>query len=97
MNSLRCFCVPYIQSKRIQCFSNSGVLGAVYFNSSEIQGTLSLISPAGSEASGPQLLPVRALNEVFIGESLSSRYLDDCDWECRIQRFSTSFDSFIQF
>uniref|UniRef100_A0A8C6ALY8 NAD kinase 2, mitochondrial n=1 Tax=Monodon monoceros TaxID=40151 RepID=A0A8C6ALY8_MONMO len=25
------------------------------------------------EASGPQLLPVRALNEVFIGESLSSR------------------------
>uniref|UniRef100_A0A8C8YQS9 NAD kinase 2, mitochondrial n=1 Tax=Prolemur simus TaxID=1328070 RepID=A0A8C8YQS9_PROSS len=26
-----------------------------------------------SEASGPQLLPVRALNEVFIGESLSSR------------------------
>ncbi|XP_036135127.1 NAD kinase 2, mitochondrial isoform X3 [Molossus molossus] len=27
----------------------------------------------GSEASGPQLLPVRALNEVFIGESLSSR------------------------
>lgn len=31
--------------------------------------------PAGSEASGPQLLPVRALNEVFIGESLSSRYV----------------------
>ncbi|XP_027702079.1 NAD kinase 2, mitochondrial isoform X2 [Vombatus ursinus] len=27
----------------------------------------------GSEVSGPQLLPVRALNEVFIGESLSSR------------------------
>uniref|UniRef100_A0A4X2JSG8 NAD kinase 2, mitochondrial n=1 Tax=Vombatus ursinus TaxID=29139 RepID=A0A4X2JSG8_VOMUR len=26
-----------------------------------------------SEVSGPQLLPVRALNEVFIGESLSSR------------------------
>uniref|UniRef100_A0A8C5XJP6 NAD kinase 2, mitochondrial n=1 Tax=Microcebus murinus TaxID=30608 RepID=A0A8C5XJP6_MICMU len=26
-----------------------------------------------SETSGPQLLPVRALNEVFIGESLSSR------------------------
>lgn len=31
-------------------------------------------SPSGPEASGPQLLPVRALNEVFIGESLSSRY-----------------------
>uniref|UniRef100_A0A8C6N5K1 NAD(+) kinase n=1 Tax=Mus spicilegus TaxID=10103 RepID=A0A8C6N5K1_MUSSI len=31
------------------------------------------LSAAGSEASGPQLLPVRALNEVFIGESLSSR------------------------
>ncbi|XP_059581206.1 NAD kinase 2, mitochondrial isoform X4 [Alligator mississippiensis] len=28
---------------------------------------------AGSEISGPHLLPVRALNEVFIGESLSSR------------------------
>ncbi|KFV84274.1 hypothetical protein N308_09867, partial [Struthio camelus australis] len=27
-----------------------------------------------SEISGPHLLPVRALNEVFIGESLSSRY-----------------------
>ncbi|NXX97372.1 NAKD2 kinase, partial [Centropus bengalensis] len=28
----------------------------------------------GSDISGPHLLPVRALNEVFIGESLSSRY-----------------------
>ncbi|KFP48354.1 hypothetical protein N323_11356, partial [Cathartes aura] len=27
-----------------------------------------------SDISGPHLLPVRALNEVFIGESLSSRY-----------------------
>ncbi|XP_076407914.1 NAD kinase 2, mitochondrial isoform X1 [Peromyscus maniculatus bairdii] len=41
----------------------------------------------GSEASGPQLLPVRALNEVFIGESLSSRAsyyeisVDDGPWE----------------
>nr|XP_021484449.1 NAD kinase 2, mitochondrial [Meriones unguiculatus] len=40
-----------------------------------------------SEASGPQLLPVRALNEVFIGESLSSRAsyyeisVDDGPWE----------------
>nr|KAF6441590.1 NAD kinase 2, mitochondrial [Rousettus aegyptiacus] len=40
-----------------------------------------------SEASGPQLLPVRALNEVFIGESLSSRAsyyeisIDDGPWE----------------
>ncbi|XP_025723167.1 NAD kinase 2, mitochondrial isoform X2 [Callorhinus ursinus] len=39
------------------------------------------------EASGPQLLPVRALNEVFIGESLSSRAsyyeisVDDGPWE----------------
>ncbi|XP_066095971.1 NAD kinase 2, mitochondrial isoform X3 [Saccopteryx bilineata] len=31
------------------------------------------VHDARSEASGPQLLPVRALNEVFIGESLSSR------------------------
>ncbi|XP_066235169.1 NAD kinase 2, mitochondrial isoform X3 [Saccopteryx leptura] len=31
------------------------------------------VHDAKSEASGPQLLPVRALNEVFIGESLSSR------------------------
>ncbi|XP_038599338.1 NAD kinase 2, mitochondrial [Tachyglossus aculeatus] len=30
-------------------------------------------SSSESEISGPQLLPVRALNEVFIGESLSSR------------------------
>ncbi|NXJ99762.1 NAKD2 kinase, partial [Corythaixoides concolor] len=28
-----------------------------------------------SDISGPHLLPVRALNEVFIGESLSSRYV----------------------
>ncbi|XP_020851550.1 NAD kinase 2, mitochondrial isoform X4 [Phascolarctos cinereus] len=40
-----------------------------------------------SEVSGPQLLPVRALNEVFIGESLSSRAsyyeisVDDGPWE----------------
>ncbi|KAF7460408.1 Hypothetical predicted protein [Marmota monax] len=40
-----------------------------------------------SETSGPQLLPVRALNEVFIGESLSSRAsyyeisVDDGPWE----------------
>ncbi|XP_055457011.1 NAD kinase 2, mitochondrial isoform X2 [Psammomys obesus] len=40
-----------------------------------------------SEASGPQLLPVRALNEIFIGESLSSRAsyyeisVDDGPWE----------------
>ncbi|KAM5264598.1 NAD kinase 2, mitochondrial isoform 2-T2 [Ctenodactylus gundi] len=40
-----------------------------------------------SESSGPQLLPVRALNEVFIGESLSSRAsyyeisVDDGPWE----------------
>ncbi|XP_028915821.1 NAD kinase 2, mitochondrial isoform X4 [Ornithorhynchus anatinus] len=40
-----------------------------------------------SEISGPQLLPVRALNEVFIGESLSSRAsyyeisIDDGPWE----------------
>ncbi|KAM9695109.1 NAD kinase 2, mitochondrial isoform 3-T3 [Trichechus inunguis] len=40
-----------------------------------------------SLASGPQLLPVRALNEVFIGESLSSRAsyyeisVDDGPWE----------------
>ncbi|XP_006876613.1 PREDICTED: NAD kinase 2, mitochondrial [Chrysochloris asiatica] len=40
-----------------------------------------------SVASGPQLLPVRALNEVFIGESLSSRAsyyeisVDDGPWE----------------
>ncbi|XP_036919081.1 NAD kinase 2, mitochondrial isoform X3 [Sturnira hondurensis] len=39
------------------------------------------------EVSGPQLLPVRALNEVFIGESLSSRAsyyeisVDDGPWE----------------
>ncbi|KAK2506372.1 hypothetical protein MC885_015440, partial [Smutsia gigantea] len=31
------------------------------------------VHDARSEISGPQLLPVRALNEVFIGESLSSR------------------------
>ena len=42
-------------------------------------------SAAGSEASGPQLLPVRALNEVFIGESLSSRYLGAHDPERGIQ------------
>ncbi|XP_067172599.1 NAD kinase 2, mitochondrial isoform X1 [Apteryx mantelli] len=40
-----------------------------------------------SEISGPHLLPVRALNEVFIGESLSSRAsyyeisVDDGPWE----------------
>nr|XP_042716136.1 NAD kinase 2, mitochondrial isoform X5 [Chrysemys picta bellii] len=40
-----------------------------------------------SEVSGPHLLPVRALNEVFIGESLSSRAsyyevsVDDGPWE----------------
>ncbi|XP_068952241.1 NAD kinase 2, mitochondrial isoform X3 [Petaurus breviceps papuanus] len=44
-------------------------------------------SVEGSEVSGPQLLPVRALNEVFIGESLSSRAsyyeisVDDGPWE----------------
>jgi hypothetical protein len=43
------------------------------------------LSAAGSEASGPQLLPVRALNEVFIGESLSSRYLGANDPERGIQ------------
>ncbi|KAF1424428.1 NAD kinase 2, mitochondrial, partial [Spheniscus magellanicus] len=31
-----------------------------------------------SDISGPHLLPVRALNEVFIGESLSSRYFAVC-------------------
>ncbi|XP_051660752.1 NAD kinase 2, mitochondrial isoform X2 [Manacus candei] len=41
----------------------------------------------GSDISGPHLLPVRALNEVFIGESLSSRAsyyeisVDDGPWE----------------
>uniref|UniRef100_A0A8B9ZEZ7 NAD kinase 2, mitochondrial n=1 Tax=Anas platyrhynchos TaxID=8839 RepID=A0A8B9ZEZ7_ANAPL len=30
-----------------------------------------------SDVSGPHLLPVRALNEVFIGESLSSRYVEN--------------------
>ncbi|XP_028915820.1 NAD kinase 2, mitochondrial isoform X3 [Ornithorhynchus anatinus] len=44
-------------------------------------------SSSESEISGPQLLPVRALNEVFIGESLSSRAsyyeisIDDGPWE----------------
>ncbi|XP_058420207.1 NAD kinase 2, mitochondrial isoform X3 [Diceros bicornis minor] len=44
-------------------------------------------SREGSDTSGPQLLPVRALNEVFIGESLSSRAsyyeisVDDGPWE----------------
>ncbi|KAM8817552.1 NAD kinase 2, mitochondrial isoform 2-T2 [Rhynchonycteris naso] len=45
------------------------------------------VHDARSEASEPQLLPVRALNEVFIGESLSSRAsyyeisIDDGPWE----------------
>lgn len=43
--------------------------------------------PSGFEASGPQLLPVRALNEVFIGESLSSRYFSTCDLEFEILIF----------
>uniref|UniRef100_A0A286XLY3 NAD kinase 2, mitochondrial n=1 Tax=Cavia porcellus TaxID=10141 RepID=A0A286XLY3_CAVPO len=45
------------------------------------------VGDESSEVSGPQLLPVRALNEVFIGESLSSRAsyyeisVDDGPWE----------------
>lgn len=73
MNNLGCFCVikEYDASKTLDLMN-------LYFKSSEIQGTILDLSPstAGSEASGPQLLPVRALNEVFIGESLSSRYLE---------------------
>lgn len=71
---------------------NSGVWWTVRSRSSETHRTVWALSPfpAGSETSGPQLLPVRALNEVFIGESLSSRYLEVCDRECGIQCLSTS-------
>uniref|UniRef100_A0A8C5LKI7 NAD kinase 2, mitochondrial n=1 Tax=Leptobrachium leishanense TaxID=445787 RepID=A0A8C5LKI7_9ANUR len=50
-------------------------------------GTENLQEQMSAAASGPHLLPVRALNEVFIGESLSSRAsyyeisVDDGPWE----------------
>lgn len=88
MTNLRCFCVI----KECDVSKLWSLTNLLYFKSSEIQGTVLDLSPstAGSETSGPQLLPVRALNEVFIGESLSSRYLEACDRKCGIQCLSIS-------
>ncbi|XP_053304099.1 NAD kinase 2, mitochondrial isoform X2 [Spea bombifrons] len=54
---------------------------------SKARNSSSLQEQTSATVSGPQLLPVRALNEVFIGESLSSRAsyyeisVDDGPWE----------------
>lgn len=93
-NNLRFF----VSCVKMWCL-NSGVGWTVRSRSSETHRTVWALSPfaAGSEASGPQLLPVRALNEVFIGESLSSRYLEACDLECGVQCLSLSSGVFISF